>query len=330
MFVESYQTLKRQWTMLRALPRWPLTVGVNAIVEQLRDAGYTTSRRTIERDLQELSRHLPLHVDDSRRPFRWSWAKEANFEFMPRLTASQSIALKLVQKHASPMMPQAMLDDLAPLFDAAGRELEHSGWKDWPERIAMLPPMLVLLPPRLAARVLADVHTALARRRILVAHYRSKRASAAEIMRVHALGLILRGPVQYLVCTIEGRERIRTLVLHRLSATSIAPTPSEEPRGFCFADYVATLAIAPKGRIRLRVRFHEFAGEHVRETPLSKDQKCTVVGEGVVEISATVQHDDQLEWWLLGYGGKVEVLKPVALRRAIADEHARAAKRYTG
>ncbi len=51
MFVESYQTLKRQWTMLRALPRWPQWVGVTGIVQQLRDAGYTTSRRSIARDL---------------------------------------------------------------------------------------------------------------------------------------------------------------------------------------------------------------------------------------------------------------------------------------
>ncbi len=248
---------------------------------------------------------------------------------MPRLTASQSLALKLVQRHAAPMMPQAMLDDLAPVFDAAERELEHTGWKDWHERIVVLPPHLVLLPPKLDHAVLTDVHIALARRRILVADYLSKGAPAAQSMRIHSLGLLLRGPVQYVVCTVEGRERIRTLPMHRMRATSVDPMPSEkEPVDFTVQKYADSLVIRPKGRIRLRVRFHEFAGEHIRETALSKDQKCTVISEGVIEISATLQWDDQLEWFLLGIGSRAEVLKPVALRKAIAEEHAKAAARY--
>jgi predicted DNA-binding transcriptional regulator YafY len=328
MRVETSHSVNRQWAVLRALPRWPQSASVATIAESVRDRGFPATRRTIERDLQELSRDLPLRVDDSCRPQQWGWAKDSNFEFMPRLSVSQSLALKIVQKHAAPLMPLSMLEDLQPIFLMADRVLRESGWQDWPERIAVLPPTLPLLPPVLDPDVVADVQTAYARRRVLTMMYKGQGKSAPEPMRVHPLGLLLRGAVPLLVCTIEGRPRIRTLIFMRMSETCVDAVSCEEPKGFDYPAYIASLAIRPRGLIRLHLRFENHAGDFLRETPLSKDQKCKDLAPGLLDVRARVQYDDQLFERILQFGGDVEVLKPVGLRRRVGEELARAAAKY--
>jgi predicted DNA-binding transcriptional regulator YafY len=51
--------------------------------------------------------------------------------------------------------------------------------------------------------------------------------------------------------------------------------------------------------------------------------------EGVV-LTMDVAGTTELATWTLGWGEKVEVLEPNALRREIAGELARAAARYVG
>ena len=47
-------TLLRQWTMLRHIPRHPRRISVHDLRAHLAEQGYTTTERTIQRDLLEL------------------------------------------------------------------------------------------------------------------------------------------------------------------------------------------------------------------------------------------------------------------------------------
>jgi predicted DNA-binding transcriptional regulator YafY len=327
----NVQSIERQWIMLRSIPRYPQSVSATTVRTALLDAGYTTTRRTVERDLIELARRFALQVDDSTRPYRWSWMKNANFEFMPRLTASQCVALKLAQVHIRHLLPQSMLKDLAPVFEAADRELAHTGWKDFHKRTAIVPATLRLLPPKIDAKVISDVQHALARRVCLDIRYRSKGSPAPKQMRVHPLGLLLRGAIPNLVCTIKDYGKVIHLVLHRMSATTLSDDRCAEPEGFHFNTHAETqMAIESRGTIRVHLRFHEaIAADHLLETPLSEDQTWTQVEEkGPVDVEATVENDEQLRWWALGFGGKLEVIGPESLRNDIGDELRKAAGRY--
>jgi predicted DNA-binding transcriptional regulator YafY len=319
---EANQALQRQWTMLRAIPRQPQRITVTGLMTVLRDNGFAPSRRTVERDLHEMSARFPLYVDDARRPNGWSWMKDATLEFMPRLSVSQCLALALAQQHVRTLLPKSLLDDLAPLFEAAERELAQTGWKDWHKRTAVAPSTLALLPPKIDANVLADVQHAIARRRILTASYRSIGSKAPKQRTIHPLGLLVRGSVQYLVCLLPEHPKPCQLALHRMSNTVIGNKPCKEPQGFSMTRYVARdLAIASRGKIRLRAVFDATAAEHLRETPLSKYQTWRpIAGTDKVEISATVDDDVQLKRWLLSFGSEVEVREPESLRKEMAEE----------
>lgn len=328
---ETGQTLARQWEMLRAVPRAPRKVTTAALESRLRDAGYEISRRTIERDLHALSARFPLMLDDRSRPFGWSWSKAARLDILPGLTTAQAIALLLAQRHLEPLLPRNLHEELFSLFAVAQKTVSASGWKDWHRRTAIMATGMALLPPAIDAGVLATVQNALAHRRCLHGWYRPKGSEDFREYLLHPLGLVAHGPTLYLAATTFDYGDVRHFALHRFRRVEELAQTRREPEGFDFASHAANAGarIAPRGRIRLVCRFDRAAAEHLRETPLSPDQAWKEIEAGQrVKITATVEDDDRLRWWLLAFGSQVEVVSPKSLRAAIRDELFQAGRRY--
>jgi predicted DNA-binding transcriptional regulator YafY len=315
---------------LRLIPpnRWPTTVA--DLRDSLAKQGIDVSRRTVERDLQSLSARFPLIANETSKPFGWCWVKDPNFGFAPKLSISQAVALLLAQLHLRTLMPDSLMRELAPIFDQANQELANGAWNEWHRRTAVIPTSLALLPPAMDCSVLGDVHEALAMRHQLVATYRSKGATEAREITIHPLGLIMRGSVQYLVCTLFHYADIRQLAVHRLSSTAVTRDAATSPDDFVFATYVRTAAkYESQGPIRLVARFTPEAAEHLRETRLSTDQQITDMPDiRRVEVTATVEADQTLRWWLKAFGSSVEVMEPAELREEIRQEAVKAASLY--
>jgi predicted DNA-binding transcriptional regulator YafY len=71
--------------------------------------------------------------------------------------------------------------------------------------------------------------------------------------------------------------------------------------------------------IKLEALFDARTAVHLSERPLSKDQRMTPQKDGRVLLQATVRDTLELRWWLLGFGDKVEVVGPKALREEFKD-----------
>lgn len=82
------------------------------------------------------------------------------------------------------------------------------------------------------------------------------------------------------------------------------------------------------GTIRINAIFEKDATIHLEETPLSDDQRLTEQADGNVLVEATVADTGQLRWWLLGFGGRIEVLEPQGLRDELKDHAVRMVERY--
>ncbi|MDD0972969.1 WYL domain-containing protein [Pseudomonas fontis] len=67
-------TLSRQWELLRQLPSRSPGVTSAQLVMRLKDAGFPISKRSIERDLNELSLIFPLERNDKSIPYGWHWS----------------------------------------------------------------------------------------------------------------------------------------------------------------------------------------------------------------------------------------------------------------
>jgi predicted DNA-binding transcriptional regulator YafY len=152
---------------------------------------------------------------------------------------------------------------------------------------------------------------------------------------INPLGIVLQDRLITLVCTIGNYHQlkdVRQLQLHRITEATQLEEPAVSPEGFSLDGYIAGGAFSYRngeGSIPLKAVFEQDAAIHLEETPLSEDQQLTSQEDGNVFVEATVADTRQLRWWLLGFGGRIEVLEPNELRNELKDHAAKMMSRYT-
>lgn len=109
--------------MLRFIRRAPAKIAVKDLQEQLREADFKVSTRTVQRDLLDLSTVFPLVSDDREKPYGWSWQREAPSFDLPGLSIPDTLTLMLVEQQLRNQLPPTALDALQPQFRSAARIL---------------------------------------------------------------------------------------------------------------------------------------------------------------------------------------------------------------
>ncbi|MHB8309668.1 helix-turn-helix transcriptional regulator [Metallibacterium sp.] len=319
------QTLYRQWLVLQMIPRAPRKVSAREIVERLHAEGQDATKRTVERDLIALSSIFPLQADERAKPYGWSYAAEAAGFSLPGMSPLQAIVLRLARSHLGRLLPAHLDEALQPYFRQADQVLAGVGRDghrfDWDRHVAMVEPTQPLLPPTIDGGVLETVHVALDCGQRLRLTYDSRSQQQTLHYTVNPLGLVYRGAVGYLVATIVPYDDPRQFALHRIRAAEILDEAATHPGGFDLPTYARSGAFGflDEGPIALVLRMQRPAAQHLYETPLSADQRIDDDGPDHVRIHATVNLTSQLRWWILGFGGQVEVISPANLKAEIAS-----------
>ena len=317
--------LLRQWTMLRMIPRFPRKVTAREMMDRLANEGFKVTKRTIERDLQGISAVFPLVSDEREKPYGWSWAKDAPTFDLPGLSQSEALVFKFAQQYLMKLMPTNMLTQLTPYFAAADKSLNEtahvSKLSKWQEKIAVAFPGQPLLAPNIDSGILAIIESALLEERQIEVEYYSRQENSASHYTVHPLGIVLRGQVSYLVCTIFGYQDIRMLAIHRITNAEKLNEQSKRLEKFSLHDYASSSVFGfnNNGLIDLKLKFTQEAGQHLFETPLNDTQTIEETNDGKILVHAKISDNAQLRWWILGFGGQVEVIEPDSLRQDISS-----------
>lgn len=190
-----------------------------------------------------------------------------------------------------------------------------------------------LLAPTIDAEIRDTVYQALLEEKQLRAGYQKPWEDEPTEYIVHPLGLIQRGVSIYLVCTFDGYDDLRLLALHRIRSVEPLPKPARRPLGFDLDQAIDDGLLGMGGSrqsIQLVAKFYKPVAQHLLDTPLSADQVVEDVDTYHLQITATVLHTAQIEWWLRSFGSEVEVLKPAELREAMAEQVRWMARKYLG
>lgn len=328
------ETLLRQWQTLRIIPRHPRRKSATDLYNQLTAEGYKIAKRTVERDLHTLSSIFPLVVDERAKPYGWSWHQDAPAFDLPGLSNSEALTLLLAREHLASLLPASTLEQLSPHFRMAESKLaalrECSGPADWMNKVRVTPASQPLLAPRIDPDIQATINDALLLGRQVQVSYKKRESDTEEKYPIHPLGLIQRGQILYLVCTIKAYPDLRLLALHRVQAATTLELVASRPVDFNLDSYLESDAFGwlPGPAIRLEVAITKEVAAHLEESPLSDDQSLASLADGRIKVTATVRETLQLRWWLQGFGDAVEVLSPVELRRQQAAAARRLVDRY--
>ncbi len=314
-------TLARQWELLRNhLPKRKPGRTSREIRDRLETAGHNVSKRTVERDLDELSRIFPILRNDISIPFGWHWIKGANFDILG-MDLSEAVSLGLMEDVLRQIMPPAFLSALEGKFSMAREKLAalpkipHARWADL---VRYVPPGLPFIPPTMAAGVLPTIQEALIQQRQLAVVYQSASAETGKELMLHPLSLIQQGARSYLVATTFGYEKPLLYAIQRFASATVIDEPAKRPKGFCLDTYLASGAaqFSTGKSITFKARITDELVLLLNETPISKDQKITT-RSGVHTLTATMQESWQLDFWIRSQGAAITVVKPVALRKHI-------------
>ena len=316
--------MPRYWHMLRSIPRHPARITAAALEEKLASEGFEMSRRTIERDLKKLAEYFDIEADESEKPYGWHWSPGIKGLDIPGMSMSQAVTFTLAEAHLTPLLPASMLDQLSPFFQRARealKNLNEVAASKWPDKVRVIQATQTLVSPVVDETVQSQVYNALFRDQQLRISYLKKGADIAQPHVVNPLGLIQRGQLIYLLCSYEKSNSPLTLAIHRIKSAEALASKAIAPEGFDLDQSIQNglLQFQRHKIAEFEAIFDKKAANHLFETPLSLDQQISDIDDQHVRVTARIADTEQLKWWLLGFGVKVEVIKPISLRNRIAD-----------
>lgn len=319
-------TVFRQWTMLRHIPRAPRRVKTAVLVSRLADEGFAVSARTVERDLDKLAALFGYTCDTEGRANHWYWPKDFGAVEIPGLEPNTALAFRLAEQHLARLLPPATLDLLAPYFARARAVLDSDSRKPlthWQDKIRVIGHGPHLAAPTVDIDIQRAMYDALLHERRVALDYapRSDETGRIKHYEFSPLGLVSRDGMLYLVGPLWEYDNVVQLALHRVKTLRPLDTPAFRPPGFDLDQYIRTEGgfsyPTGEGTIELVLRTHEATAAHLAERPISDDQTIQAFSDGRHEIRATVLDTDELMWWLLGFGAGVEVVCPQHLQERI-------------
>lgn len=324
--------LSRQWQMLNMIPTRMPGITARELTERLRGEGFAVTRRTVERDLVELSAQFAIRPQSAtgKPPFHWNFIPGKKCD-IGSIELVDALSLALAGDVLDQMLPAPFLGALAGKIEQARgklRALRGHPLAKWSQKVRFVPPTLALQPPRVSQIVLETVQQALIGERQLEVRYAAFNEKPRQ-MTLHPLSLVLRGTVPYLVATVHSYPDVRLFAIHRMQAATCTPLPAQAPEGYSVDDYIGqgAMEFTSGGILKLKARLTNELAQYLSETPLAADQQIRYRAAHW-QLAASVRDSWQLRFWILSQGSGIEVLAPKQLRKEIAAELMDACKPY--
>ncbi len=326
-------TLLRQLKMLELVPRTPRKTTLAELEQRLHERGFTSTRRTLERDILQLSRIFPL-VGDEHKPRGWCWTSEAKALELPAMDVRTALTFGMIERFLANLLPRSTYDSLQQHFDRAReilRQASHNGMNSWMDKVAVVPPGLPLLAPKLDPEVMGILSEGLLQEQQVKISYLKRGATEPQSYQISPLGLVWFGHLNYLVGAFPGRDYVVRLPVNRISTAELTEQPLEWPEPYTgLQDYLDSGVFNYRSSdrtLKLKLRTDADTAAHLQEVRLSEQQVIHSEGNSWL-VEAEVRDLQQLRWWLRGYGSSVEVLEPEFLREELRQEARRVLALY--
>ena len=331
---EAKDTLHRQLTLLRLIPRSPHYISTQTLQEKLRERGFKVDLRTVQRDLNRLSASFALFSDRKAGRNGWSYDKDAPLDLRD-MDPATALALHLAEIHLKSLLPQSALDLLSPQFNKARNylgDLDQNDLAHWARRVRAHPNGKALLPAQVDADVWREVSVALLERRQLKVEYLSRSTTKRKEMLLHPAGLVSRHSISYLIASVDGYSDLRQFALHRIQNAGCLDAAAQQTEPLDLDHYIRLGGFnspAPVEEVELIAEVSPQIAWLLSETPLSHEQSLEPLeGSDWQRLRAKVPDDQETQWWVFGLGENVRVREPQSWVQAIRERAARLGALY--
>ena len=315
-------TILRMIKMTELIPRYPSKVTAQQIKEGLQNRGYKTSLRTVQRDLQELSRLFPIECDDVSIPFGWSWKKNAPGYESPSMDPIQALTFSLAAQYLEPLMPKANFKRIEKFFQRAENILlgdQKSNVLRWRKRVRVIPENIRFKEAKIDLENREKLYRAVFEGIQIEAYYRKRGEKKSQLRKIHPLGIVVKGSITYIICMMdEDKIKPRYLPMHRFEKVQLIEDKKiNQPEGFDLDLFIHKNNLGYEFSDNLytfKAIFDKTMAAHLTEMKLNDTQKEKDLGSGKIQITARIPDTLQFEQWLMSFGANVEILEPKKLR----------------
>ena len=321
------------------------------ITSRLKSAGHKgLYTKKVQRHLEKLESDDMYVISRSRgRALEWQRKKSLWGGAGTLMTGSQAVAFTLLGRYIRNKLPDVLSGDIEPLFAAAELRLsqqrpDNHHFRSWVEKTAWVDGAFELSRPKPNPKILHTVSTATFYERELMVTYRPAYKGQKDDgppRRLCPLALVESAGVMYMVAQDPTRpprpeenkpDWLRTLFrLDRINKVEDTLVSFNYPKDFKLNEFIGKQKMfdfVTEPPVTLELAFFGNAGEHLKESPMAKDQTVAVLPDGRLMVSGTVVPSLKLRWWIRSIGVDVEVLAPKALRDEFATNYKALAKLY--
>lgn len=318
MSAKAKDTLIRIVSMLGLIPIYPRWTTARQLHESLQGKGFNVSKRTIERDLNNVSMLFELVDFDSPEGKKWSFNREAKQTFLPSLSIEEALSLKMTQQHLRLFLPANVFTTLNTLFKKADDVINRQPvYHQWSKKVAVIPPGLDIKTHDIAADINQVIYAGILDNKMIEVTYGRLKSSK----KIKPLGLIIRNNKLVIPCIFDGYQDIRMIVAHRIKHAKLTDLSFAET--FDLAQYVASEAprnLITGDDISLSLKVTGVAATMLKESTIGKKQKLVPLDDKWWAFSATLKHTYELEHWIKGHIDCIEIVQPLSLKQRIVEQ----------
>lgn len=338
----------RHWAVLRSLPDHLSERTTEEIWHIVNADGYEVSKRTLERDLEQLSSIFPIVQRTEGRTNYWSWESSAKI-WIPGMSDEEALTLYMAERNLRTLLPKVSIEKLTPYFEAARLRLDSQPKpiRPWTKKFRIINSELNRISPTIIPEVLRVIQDAVLRDKTVLfsAVERTALFSTEEYIEkpvtrllVSPLSIIQHRNDLYLIYSCTDTRKIEHIRICDIEEAVPMKDKFSGPEDFDPDDYIKTGALTARDDLPLPIGdWIELSGvfaNHVKElanyTVLSRDHWSEAEGENHTRIKTIVRFTSELVDWLLSLGPDVQVTQPPSLRRYIAERVTKAAALYAG
>ncbi len=275
---------------------------------------FEVSSKSIQRDIEFMRdrMNLPIEYDGIKHGYYYSEEVSA-FPTM-HVTEGELFSLVVAEKALQQYRGTSFEKPLVSAFKKMSEALPDNitvHLADWGQSISFL----TRAEPVLNLEVFDALGKATARRQQIELLYRKPGQRKTEVRLVDPYHLANINGEWFLFAFDHLRQDIRTFVPARIKTIRPTGKTFERPQKFSLEKRLRDSfgVHSAQGQFEVVIRFNELVADYIREKKWHDSQKLTERRDGSVELSLKLSSLQEIERWVLSWGGNAVVIKPAEL-----------------
>ncbi|WP_303292309.1 WYL domain-containing protein [Marinobacter sp. SS5-14b] len=313
--------LRRQIEILKLLPRPGLAKSTGDIHKQLKERDHDASKRTVERDLENLLEVFPMSVyKESKQGTNGRtnyWHLTSLKGLLPETLLNDNdaaLALTMLKQQAYNRLPRSVVKRVDSLWQQATTTTEtDQNAQRWMQLLQYLPDPMRPESPAIDSDVQSTIEEALASSDALNLTMLTLDGEI-EFKKLLPLRLLLQEEILYLLAEYPDAQSmddsIQLLPLHRITKAEARLSHNDsslEP------DLAQAHALGMEDSIRLVIRINRPLAEALFNRPIGREQSLMEDADnpGHYLVTTYIDNSPQLRRWLTRRNGKeLEIVEP--------------------